>query len=495
MRKAVLLIILMLMSVVLAESTASSPALISVDSRGVESECNVSPVFIESIKGPLIEELNMSPYAFSNVTNSYCYSYGDYQSININFLFKESESSITGKSVSASFYTSSTNDYSVLFNDREMNMIGYSLKEKYADYVVNGTNDEYYIQLSGDCDELRSYYETLNGEKYFNNDYCSIVIKTSTSMIKEFVVSSVDYVNYFSDEVKYLFTGYSTGSYDLASLSTSLNCDLSMRDYYYPEIDTNCYGIYKDKTRVYFSAYNDQAYLNVYGIIGAKGKIVASAYGEELDAQKISDWVNSVLNEYFPGYSLTLTSDDYSLQGEVIIDNFNFNTALLSDFDSSKDIMNTFYYKDNYQVTITEPYIQVFAPETGVRSISDDELLLRPYYWGSNFVITNDRVYSSVTLDDNNMTLAVEKLRDFINPYITTSDWELNMSVTGNVYYYLLKGVDQASSLNAERAPTMVGASDSLSAEYDEFAELEALSQPTILDSIINFFKSLFGLN
>jgi hypothetical protein len=150
-----------------------------------------------------------------------------------------------------------------------------------------------------------------------------------------------------------------------------------------------------------------------------------------------------------------------------------------------KEVMNTYYTGEDIYVTISEPYIQVFFPE------EPNGPMLLPYYWGRNFVITNDRVYSSIILEENDEDLAIEKIKEFVNPYITTGEWELNMTVTGHYYYYpLLEGARAGESLSAS-----TGVQDALSLDYPEFEELEEEEEkPSLLETIINFFKNLFGI-
>jgi len=466
--------------------------------RDDSQNCNVSASFIESAKATINEWMNLSPYSFSNLTSSYCYT----NSVNLRFIFKKSESSIIGKSVSASFYSSDVFDYDLIFTSKENEVIGYSLKQKYVDYLINGTDEEYYARLSptdNKCDELRTYYGTLSGEKYFNDEgsYCSIVTKTKTSELKNLVDDSVNYINYFGDTVRYTFSGWSEGSYDLAALAASLDCDLSKSNYYYPEFESDCYGIYKDKSRVYFSASSNNSYLNFYGIIGGKARITANAYGEGIDETEAQAWVDSILSKYFSGQSLELKSNKGSyptLTATKVVSSFTFSTNSLSDLKVTKDQMNTYYSNDNIYVTISEPFIQVYVPEDS----TTETLSIMPYYWGRNFVITGNKIYSSINLEENNEALAVEKINEFINPYITTTDWELNMTVTGQWYMpYPIgyRGVVLEDGLAEAGVSQATGVQDSFSQEFPEFEELEEEEPVGLLQGIINFFKGLFGLS
>jgi hypothetical protein len=142
-----------------------------------------------------------------------------------------------------------------------------------------------------------------------------------------------------------------------------------------------------------------------------------------------------------------------------------------------------------------------------------------PYYWDRYFIVTEDRVYSSINLDVNNASTAEEKIKEFVDPFVSTGDWELEMSVTGRWYYprplvgMAESGVARAAEVSAVAAGTSdlassavgidggqavtisasTGVQDLLSQEYPEFEELEEEERPTLLAMIINFFKNLFG--
>lgn len=495
MRKIIPLILLLTIGTSMAQESVTATSSTTVESSSSISNCNVSPAFINSIKESLLTELNLD-YSFVNITSQSCYQHNGNPSIYLNLMLKNNESSIEAKSVSASFYVNDDFDYSVVFSVQEDNTLGYSLKRKHISYLINGTNDEYYVSLSpaGTCNDFKTYFDSLSGEKYFNEQYdsCQIVLKTSDAELKDWVNNNVNYAYYFSDKIRYSFSGYSEGDYNLESIANSINCDLSSNDYYYPEFKTDCYGIYQDKGRIYVSKsyeLNNNAWINIYihAIKNGKAKISAYAYSydeEELDLSSVQSIVNNLINEFIPGQTLTLDNNDYSISGSKIINSFEFNDESLNGLKSRREFMNMIYYDNYTHVTISEPYIQVYVPEN---ETSSQEILPRPYYWGRNFIITSNRVYSSVNLDENNEVTAVEVIKGYVNNYVETNDWLLNMSVTGpNVYYPVL--------YESSRSYTNGGLAiqDSLTANYDGFAELEK-EDKSIWESIVDFFKSLLG--
>ncbi|MBD3312249.1 hypothetical protein GF352_02215 [archaeon] len=495
MKKAVLLLFLML-----GAASAQEAVTISVD-RDL-NECNLSESLINSARDLINKQWNITPYGFYNLTSSYCYD----NSVSLTFLFKKEESSIKGDRVSVSLYKSEEFDYDLIFTDQENNLFSYSIKKEYIDYLVNGADNEYYVSLSGDeCLDLKGFYNTLSGEKYFNQEhgYCSIVVKTRTSEVKDLVSDSVSFINYFGEEVRYSFSGHSGGSYDLASLAASIDCELSSSSHYHPELETDCYGIYKDDSRIYFSAHtqiNDyRVYINVYGIMDGKARLTASAYGEDINKAAAEEWINNELSSYFPGQTLNLEGDE-TLSASKIVNSFEFNNNAVNDFNERKELMNTHYSGGNVSVTISEPYIQVYIPEDAVDS--REVGIVPSIYWGRYFIVTSSRVYSSISLDDNNESLAVNKIKEFVDPYVTTSNWELNMTVTGN-YYWPLFGLAETTNLRtmAEtdaasiQAPVRIegAVTDPLSQEHAAGFEGLDKRELTVIELIINFFKELFS--
>jgi len=490
MKKLIPLIALLVLSLASAQEIAD----IAIYPGYERTECNVSNTFVEKIKDSINEQMNLSPYSFSNLTSSYCYN----NHVSLQFLFKETDSSITGKSISISLYASDVFDYDQVFTIQEQNTLDYTLKQEYISYVINGTNKEYYVSLNpsydddykAKCSDLRDFYETISGEKYFNEDrgYCNIIIKTSTSGLKSLVNENINYISYLGDEIYFNFNGYTEGSYDLSALAQSLDCELSKSDYYYPEFETDCFGIYKDKIRVYFSTHSNGFYLNFYGFNNGKARLSVNAYGEELNKDEIQEWVNQVLATYLPGQSIDVSEIEdnnnwKSTYTTKIISNFNFNTDLLSDFDQVKYETETTYTKGNTSVTISEPYIRINIPTT-----SSDELM--PYYSNKGFIITSSKIYSSTILEENNQALAVEQIKEMINPYINTGEWVLNLTVNSGYYPMpLLEG-----GVARDEAVSQ-GVNDAFSQEFPDFEELEEPEEsPSLIQTIVNFFKGLFGI-
>jgi len=521
MRKLVPLMVLLIISAALGEETSIGVAkpisAVSSDSRYYENSCNTSPEFLSMIKESIITELGLESYAFNNLTSSYCYGSDDYKSINLNFIFKESESSIMGRNVGVNIYSSSTTDFSVVFNENEINMIDYTLKQNYIEYLINGTDSEQYVTLSpkNECSELENFFNTLNGEKYFNqeNGYCSAVIKISISQLKNLIHDSVSYINYLGEKIKFNFDGYSEGTYDLANIAAISKCDLSKNDYYYPSDLDGCYGIYKDKTRVYFSTSKNTTYVSVYGYLNGKAKIEVGAY-ETVD----TDFIRESLMTYLGSdYDITLDTTEWgSIQGSLVIDSLSINMNAVSDFNKQEYQMDTNYYNDTTYLTISEPYISIYIPEERSTS-SDPELVAKimPYRWGRSITITKSRVYTSITMDENNEALAEEQIKSFVNDYIVTNDWTLTMRVTGDYYYYPIMYAEagmtkssvserismdsiQSVNLNEDAAsgaatPASAGARDAFTSANTgaDFSELE---DKTIIENIIDFFRNLLGL-
>lgn len=514
-----------------AESSVSSPARADFE----ESQCNISSGFIESLINSAKSELNLSSYAFQNVTNTYCYSYdGLSKSISITAMFKDTESSIFGKSVQFSVYSYDTEDFGAVFSPRELEVFDYTLRYKFLDYLINGTDDLYYISIQPaytwvtnksqeeSCADLRSYYDSLSGEKYLNSESgsCSVILKTTTSGIRDLVDDKIGYIYYFGDNIKFSFSGFSSGTFDLQSLATSVNCELSTADYYYPSADFGCYGIFKNEERVYFSASKQldnstYAYADIYGYVGGKGKISVNAYGENADAlsSEVSTFVHDISVKYFgEEYNITLTSqtEDYGtpeysyLSGSAIIESFNFNEESVFGMNVSEYQMNTYYTDGTIYITLSEPYLQLFIPESeqeiADRNNAVEKLIPYPY-WGRNIVITSSKVFSSATIDENNFDTAVQTIKSYVGDYIATGNWELNMTVTGGHYYPLYGYAEGARSLDMDESvavsQTAGGIQDSFSSQNSAFAEFdeELKSSESLFTQIINWFVALFSLN
>ncbi|MBN1923646.1 MAG: hypothetical protein JW791_02710 [Nanoarchaeota archaeon] len=480
-----------------------------VDSYQIRDDisCSVSQDVIDAVQSFLGDNFNLSSYAYSNYSDSYCYFYNDYENIYINFIFKESESDYKGKQVSFSFSTSQVYDFNSVFSDLENKVLGYTLKQKYVDYLISGVDEEYYVTISNNydvkngCELLRNFYNSLTGEKYFEEDeyYCSIVAKVKTSELKSLVDDKVGYVYYYTDDLSFTFSGYFEGSFDLEQLYNILDCDLSKNNYYYPEFDSDCYGIYKDKPRIYFSKSESLGdywvNLYVYGIIGGKAQFNFNAYGEDLSLASAQAWVNNLLSSYFPSYSLNLELKEeyYStyISGESLVEDFTFDASVLISLDSRQEQMNTYYEGDNLWITLSEPYIQI-RPSIVLYKTSSE---IMPYpYWQQTMVITSDKVFSSITVDDNDESLAVEELNSFVSPFIAPGDWVLDMSVSGHYYIMPLAeagGVDEAAIIQSS-AVSETGVRDAFSTNYDVFNELEETEQEnkqSFWDWVLSLFK------
>jgi hypothetical protein len=339
-------------------------------------------------------------------------------------------------------------------------------------------------------------------------------------------VSPVQSVYYFSDVVKFHFVGYSEGDYNLASIAASLRCDLSNQDYYYPDYTSDCYGIYKDKTRLYFSSYESltdtsSVSVSVYGIAGGRGRVSVYAYGSEDETilALINDFVSKTTLDYFgTAYSVPVDYNGYSYEGSLRIDNLAINEEKLSTLNLSEYTMNKYYSSDNVYVTITEPYIQVYVPEdtlvssssTGSAEIAisstSSDVMIRPYYWGRYFIITADKVYSEMTLAENNMSLAETKLKEFVDGYVSSNGWTLEMDVTGNYYYPILyndvvrsagvgamESSGQATNGGAPSGSFSGTLADPLAINHADFSEFETEENKGLLQTLIDYITGLFA--
>ncbi len=519
----------------------AKPSISIVEPLYSEEGCNISASFSNSVLGSLRDELNLSDYAYSKLSNSYCYAYDDYTSFNLNFVFKKSESDFVGRSVSVSVYSNTVKDFDSIFTKSENEVLGYNLKEKYADFLINGTDEEYYVSLSpkysdegADCDSLKTFFDSLSGEKYFDSSdyYCSAVVKTATSNIRNLVSDSVGYVYYFGDKVYYTFTGFSYGSFDLSSLSQSMGCDFSNEDYYYPEIERGCYGIYKKNARLYLSAYrefqNASASVSVYGISEGRGRISVSLYGLDAEShlQETNDFVAQITAKYFgTAYKVPLStnydgpvplrsSGEFysSLSGVASIDTLNLNVNELAGFNLSEYQMNKYYQGVNISVSVSEPYIQVriTEPVPEAEVVDSEKMILPPYYSGRTFVITSNRVYSSVTISENDAALAESEVKGFIDKHVQSGSWRFNMSVTQGYYYPFFGAIEKQASPVAVSADLAVassglersenslsaaeGAVDSFSSEHPDFSEFEEDLSEGLLSKLAGFLQRLFGI-
>jgi len=503
------IIVLFLVFAVSAGFCASDDG-IGVDSVSMVSagdSCTLSSESINAVKDFIASEMNTGNLAFSNVTNSYCYSSGDYSSFSVTVLFKENESSILGRSVNAYFYSQDTYDYSIVFSADELDKLDYTLKDKYVKYLINGTSEDFYVILYSydDCSALESYYDSLLGEKYFNQDSCSIVTKISTSDIKGLSGAPADYVSYLGDSVNFVFSGYSEGSYDLESIADTISCDVSER-YYFEDVGSDCYAVYVDKSRLYFSSSttsdDSYTYFSAYGIIGGKVEFSVSAYGDGLSDADVQSWVNIIMSAYFPEYSLSVSFDnsgEYYKYYSVVKDGFSFDNYSLSNFDVENYEMNTVYSSGDTYVTVTEPYLQVYFTDYPVLTSS----LVVPY-WSNYFTVTSNKVYAMIALSSEDEAVAEQSLNELVNGYVSVNDWVLDLNVGGGWYYpYPLRGgigADYSVSGSAEDSSNSQlldllqseTAGNIGSMNVSKFEELEDLSNQNWLTSIINFFTNLF---
>ncbi len=469
---------------------------------GDNNECSVSDYFKESIISSVRVGLNLENYSYSNISSIYCFENEGYASVNLNIDFKKSESDFKGKTVSVSVYKSDFYDFRSVFSELEDKVLDYTLKEKYLNFLDSGKDEEFYIGINSRydgnkvklCSELGDYFNVLEGEKYFNDDnwYCSIVVKASLSKIRELVSESVGSIYFIGDNVNFYFSGFSEGNFNLEKLSKSLKCDLSDEDYYYSEFENKCYGIYKDESRIYVSAGREfnEAYasISIYGINSGKGRMSVSAYGDNVleSKDKILEFVKEVSVRFLGvEYPVDLRELEWGgLEGDVKIDSLSINEAGLNGLSMRKDLMNIYFEGEGVYITLSEPYIQVYLPETAGSGI-------RPYYWGGNFVITADKVYSSVNLNENNVSLAVERIKEMVNPFIETGDWNLSINVRGGEIFYQL-GVKAGVLEGSAEASQQVGVRDSFSSAHPDFSEFEKETE-SLIDMAINFIKGLLN--
>jgi hypothetical protein len=565
MRKTVFVLLFLFIAgaAVTAQEISSIAVMPEPFDDGEDSKCEIRQSFVDVIIEQVLPEMGLTGYGYREVTQSSCYERGDYNNIYVNVNLKKSAEDYVTKRLSISFHTSTDYDYSVLFTELEDEVIGYTLKRKYVEYLEKGTDEEYYIRINPkysegktNCDSLRDYYNGLTGEKYFNDEYgyCSAVLKTRTSQIKSLVSKNIGGVYYFSDKLRFNFAGYSEGSFDLESIASSGACDLSRQDYYYPELVSKCYGIYKDKTRIHFSAShrrdNWNAYLSVYGYLNGQGIISVNAYGKNINEQEVLDFVKEKTLEYLgTAYSLTLSrsgaetitslrdeSFEYSsLSGRAEITGLEIKASALEGLELRDYVTSKEYWSENVSISISEPYVQVYVPEELGEATVEKALvgIPHPYYWGRSFTITSSRVYSNINLEENNPALAEQRIKEFVDPFIQTGSWNLSMTVTGSYYPRPLIGMVEAgvarsistdavmdvgggsgvalgvdseagtqavSAVSAEESVEAVtgpiALSDSFSSEFADFAELEKAEKKestNVIGTIVNFIKSLFG--
>lgn len=512
--------LLLLLNVSFCEEAAVTEVIgVSSGSIGTDiayrgDSCTLSPESINAVKDFIVEELNTGNLSYSNVTGSYCYNYDDYNSISVTVLFKEDESSITGKSVTANFYSQTTYDYNQVFTSEELDRLGYNLKDKYMKYLVNGTSEEFYVILYSynDCTSLTEYYNSVSDEKYFNEDSCSMVFKTRTSEIKSISSAPADYISYLGDSINFVFSGYSEGEWDLGTVSESIDCEVNTR-YSIAESDSDCYAYYNDDNRLYFSSSKNlgkeaYAYFSVYGIIGGKVEFSVSVNDNSISESSVQSWVNELMNDYFPDYELNvdLEGEDYYKYLSKTESDFVFDTSVLSGFEMEENEMNTVYSKGDTYATITKPYIQVYFYDYPVFSSAS----VMPY-WGNYFVITSNKVFARIVLDENNEELASQSLTELVSDYVSVNDWVLELNVGGGWYYPypLMDTAMEGGGLAVSSIPEVDSAVSSGNNELlnklqsetsgnlgsmnaSKFEELESSTQKGVFESVWDYLTGLF---
>jgi hypothetical protein len=475
-------------------------------------QCNLSDSELDNIRNFTIANFNITNSSFVNISSSHCYNYSSYYSIYVNMITKQSALDIELKTISFSLSYSNEIDYDVLMNNKA-DYFDYSLKNEYYTYYVNKTDKEYYVMFSYNYNEnytleefnadLLNYYNSIPGEKYFQDDYDYpiIVFKSKSSELLNIIPSFPAYISYYGEELTFTFQGYSEGTYNLEQIAQSGNCTIQDSNSYYPEFSDECYGNYIDKERIYFSAsdYNENysIYLSLYGVKGYKAELSAGYYGD-VSAQKAQEFINSVLLQYFPGYSFTADfSDKYD---SLIIRDFDFDEPRFAGLNKSKERESTNYYNSNVYASIIEPHISLYSSSARIYSLSES---IMPPFYSQSTVITKDRIYSSIQLKENNAETAKIGLNEMLNGIVSANDWALSMSL--RQYYYYYRGFDITAS-NAQEMSGSLSSSDSVSStspliagvsetqfnSFDEskFNDLE--KQDSLWDSIINFFRSFF---
>jgi len=558
MKKLFLLLIFLLPSIISAqESSASSlgspdaissvmPTLISVDEgvvRDIEfvdekRSCDEFVDLIDSVSKDLVSSLNFNNTSFVNVTNKYCWNNAFRTSVSVNLLVKNDSDSLVGKQVSFNFYVNDVVDYDTVFSKEENDNIGYFLKEKYLDYLINGTDEEFYVSINPeyssngdyDCSGLRIFYDSLSKDAYFNEDvYCQLVVKISISDIKDYAKEG--YVNFFGDKISFSYEGYSVGDFDLNLLKDSLDCDIK-EGYEFDDFGS-CYGVFKDENRIYFSSYKEfeksSVSVSVYGFVNGNARINVNVYGENADnvLGLVNDFVSSITIKYFgKDLSPELKLNEYegrispysykSYTGTARITNLNFNSLSINGLKSNEDKMNTYYSdeENNVYLTISVPFIQVFYSDVdeqvieGGSDVVSKMIAPYPYPRQNSFVITKDKVFSQTIIDSDDYDLAVSEIKSVLNKYVNTSDWVLTSRVTsGNYYPYPLMYAEDGVSVRslsasvessvsvADSAIPSSGSSfeDSFLSDYPEFDELN--DDVVEEKSFLGFLKQLLGLN
>ncbi|HDR53263.1 MAG TPA: hypothetical protein ENN60_01125 [archaeon] len=535
----------MLLMMFLVVSTAFATGETGMTATGIdavhssdETTCTVADSFSDAVYAKLAGELGLADAGFVNLTYSYCWQYDRGRSISLTWLVKDSQTSITGNRLSFSAYLSETRDFDAVFTSEESRVLGYTLKNMYISYLLGEEKDDsFYVMINpryedGEsmCDNLKVIYDSLPWA-YFNRDEtwdsCSIVLPATTATIRELALPGIGGVDYLGKNLTYIFTGQAEGSYDLEALSNSLACNFQRDEFYIQELD-RCYGMYKPEERLYFTAsrqFNESwAYVNVYGFMRGKGRVSARLYGKDADKhlEEAKAFISQITLQFFSADLLPELKEtekggviiyDSETEGETRYWNYG-GEAIIRELvldrsapDSTglrvrRDQMNIYYEGEDIWLTLSEPYLQLYLNEQPDQVVGESKALILPYYDYSDIVITADRVYARVTLDRDDSEAAREALRLKTQPYVETGDWDLNRQVTGEYYYWPMRGraypenagVDGVASSAISGATVKV--QDTFSSDYPEFEEWEAGNSnvlPNIMEAILAFLKSLFG--
>ncbi len=499
----------------------AAPVVISANPtvKPASSDCNISSDSVNSIVRSAKLALGLNNYSFTNITLTNCYDSGSYKNVYVNVELKSNSSDFVSKTLSITAYASSSYDFSKIFTSNESSQLDYTLQANYAKFLENNTDESYFVLISPkmqgdsyDCAGLLQYYNSFSGKKYFGSDngYCSAAVWTNISQVKSLVSGLVGGISYLGDSVSFTFNGVSKGSFDLSSLAKSMNCTLNTNDYYYPASDLGCYGIYKSQDRGYVSS-NMQVgdgwvYVSAYGYLGGKGIVSVSSYGKSVTQSQALSFVKNVTQKYLgTAYTLDLSSKGDSLSGEASISNFSIVKSALNGMNHSSSPTEDNYWNRNDSVSIGKPYIQVYVPQT-VQEAKVANSALIPYYWGRSFTVTSSGVYSSITVDSDNESLALEKIMEYVSPYVSADSWNFNMSIGG--YYHIMPlatvkaGIGTSIVMAPEVSNTAAGTAnsgvrDSFSSQFPDFANLTNQTASTgnssIISSIMGFLKGLFG--
>lgn len=434
-------------------------------------ECDISQDFTTSISNQVFTELGLEGKGFQNLTSTRCWTRDNGQSIYMEFMVKDSASDIEGQRVSVSIYANEAEDLGVVFSAEEERVVGYTLKNKYVDYLQEGKDVSVYVSIQpvyeegADCNALEDVFGNLQGEKYWNEyrSNCNIVTKIAISEIRDYVMDGVGGINYFGTELKYQFQGKATGEYNLRALRSSIDCEFG-GDYYDRGLN-NCHGTYQEDSRIHFSANKEigdsYAYINIYGFEGGRGRVSANVRGE--DAQDVKndaeDFFEDITTQFF-GEDLTPTLEGTdadmlpkgmtSVRGEADITTLDMDMDAFDELDVEINQMNTYYSGDKIHATFSKPYIRVYISED--REVVDE---LKSYVSsGDSVVITEDAVFSQVVLDEDDPKAAKEALEELTSDYVKTEGWEVERHVTGGNYVFRA-GQETTSTDISEQHPEL----------------------------------------